>query len=71
MAGNKTHEEQLRTFEHLDGPNVPPEKPPGRESAPPASRGGLHQESRGHNKHNDGGQQGHKPQHHGPAEEKH
>ncbi len=35
-------------------------------------QGGPHQESRDHNKHNNGGQSGHKPQaHHSPAEEKH
>lgn len=33
--------------------------------------GATHQESRDHNKHNDAGQVGHKPQKHGPAEEKH
>jgi hypothetical protein len=34
--------------------------------------GGLsHQESRDHNKHNNPGQSGHKPQQHKPAEEKH
>jgi hypothetical protein len=71
MPGNKTHEQQLRTFEHKEGPNVPPEAPAGRDSAPPASRQGLHQEDRDHNKHNASGQAGHKPQQHSPAEEKH
>ncbi|HEY0572436.1 MAG TPA: hypothetical protein VGD16_12985 [Enterovirga sp.] len=71
MPGNKTHEQQLRTFEHKEGPNVPPERPAGRDSAPPASREGLHQEDRDHNKHNASGQAGHKPQQHSPAEEKH
>lgn len=33
--------------------------------------GATHQESRDHNKHNNGGQSGHKPQHHSPAQEKH
>lgn len=70
MTGNKTHEQQLRTFEHKEGPNVPPEQARGQDSIPPASRAGLHQESRDHNKHNDAGQQGHKPQTHSPAEEK-
>jgi hypothetical protein len=41
-----------------------------RESEFPVSRGGLHQESRDHNKHNRSGQAGHKPQQHGPAEQK-
>jgi hypothetical protein len=33
--------------------------------------GPSHQESRDHNKHNNPGQSGHKPQQHNPAEEKH
>lgn len=70
MAGNKTHQQQIRIIEHQEGPNVAPEQPARRESAPPASRAGLHQESRDHNKHNNQGQTGHKPQTHSPAEEK-
>jgi hypothetical protein len=42
--------------------------PGGRE---PMMAQGSHQESRDHNKHNNAGQSGHKPQHHSPAEEKH
>ncbi|MCB5177677.1 MULTISPECIES: hypothetical protein [Microvirga] len=40
--------------------------------APDVGRnGGLsHQESRDHNKHNNAGQSGHKPQQHSPAQEK-
>lgn len=38
----------------------------------PMTSEGSHRESRDHNKHNNGGQSGHKPQtHHSPAEEKH
>jgi hypothetical protein len=38
----------------------------------PMQDNGSHQESRDHNKHNNSGQSGHKPQHHhSPAEEKH
>ena len=33
--------------------------------------GEAHQESRDHNKHNNAGQSGHKPQQHSPAQEKH
>jgi len=33
--------------------------------------GATHQESRDHNKHNNGGQSGHKPQQHSPEQEKH
>ncbi len=32
--------------------------------------GATHQETREHNKHNEPGQSGHKPQKHGPAQEK-
>ena len=32
--------------------------------------GASHQESRDHNKHNNSGQSGHKPQQHSPAQEK-
>jgi hypothetical protein len=39
-------------------------------SGVPADREGTHQESRDHNKHNNPGQAGHKPQRHSPAEEK-
>jgi hypothetical protein len=35
------------------------------------SGGGSHQEDRGHNKHNEPGQSGHKPQQPSPAQEKH
>jgi hypothetical protein len=41
-----------------------------RQSEFAVSRGGLNQESRDHNKHNNPGQAGHKAQKHGPAEEK-
>jgi hypothetical protein len=33
--------------------------------------GATHQETREHNKHNDPGQSGHKPQKHSPSQEKH
>jgi hypothetical protein len=36
----------------------------------PMMSGGSNQESRDHNKHNNPGQSGHKPQQHSPAEEK-
>lgn len=36
----------------------------------PVSHTGMNQEDRDHNKHNRGGQQGHKPQRHREAEEK-
>jgi hypothetical protein len=85
MAGRKTHEQQLRTFERK--PDVPDARQMGtalnraidgtarvpnrdaRQSEFPVSSGGLHQES-DHNKHNEPGQSGHKPQQYGPAQEK-
>jgi hypothetical protein len=86
MAGNKTHEQQLRILEGKD--DVPKEREvedaasrdatrsrtphdrDARHSEMAVSRGGMHQESRDHNKHNNPGQSGHKPQKHSPAEEK-
>ena len=81
MQGKKTHEQQLRILEHKDDvpdprrPQAPSERAhipdrDKRESEFPVSRGGVNQES-DHNKHNDAGQHGHKPQQHTPAEEKH
>jgi hypothetical protein len=79
MQGPKTHEQQLRTLERKpDVPNARRTESPAaptlkradaRQSEYPVSRGGMNQES-DHNKHNDGGQSGHKPQKHSPAEEK-
>ncbi len=83
MAGKKTHEQQLRTFERKsdvpghrqervaeqnDAAQLPDRE--ARQSEFPVSRGGLNQES-DHHKHNNPGQAGHKPQRHSPAEEKH
>ena len=81
MQGKKTHEQQLRILENKDDVpdarrgNPAPERAhvatrDERESEFPVSRGGVNQES-DHNKHNDAGQSGHKPQQHTPAEEKH
>lgn len=76
MQGKKTHEQFLRTVEHKDDVPKPGDPldfdpadapahavhhPEARESEFPVSRGGMNQESQ-HNKHNDGGQQHHKPQ---------
>ena len=83
MQGKKTHEQQLRILENKDDvpkPGDPKAPAPTavktadgeeRESEFPVSRGGLNQESRDHNKHNNPGQSGHGPQKHSPAEEKH
>ncbi|TAI63969.1 hypothetical protein CWO89_21455 [Bradyrhizobium sp. Leo170] len=81
MQGKKTHEQQLRMLERKpdvpDARNVEQRgarivedagarhpKQDARQSEFPVSRGGLNQESH-HNKHNDPGQSGHKPQKHG------
>jgi hypothetical protein len=81
MQGKKTHEQQLCILENKDDvpdarrrgnptierPHIPARDE--RESEFPVSRGGVNQES-GHNKHNDTGQSGHRPQQHISAEEK-
>jgi len=81
MQGKKTHEQQLRILENKeDVPDLRQRKAPNepahiasrekRESEFAVSRGCVNQES-DHNKHNDEGQSGHKPQQHRPAEQKH
>jgi len=85
MQGPKTHEQQVRILEKkpdvpdsrqmesaLESPEVASqrvENPTARQSELPISHGGMNQES-DHNKHNDPGQSGHKPQQHTAAEEK-
>jgi hypothetical protein len=84
--GHKTHEQFRRTLERKDdianrqqlesagrpsGSTRTPRADSARQSEMPVSRRGMNQESRDHNKHNDPGQSGHKPQKHRPAEEKH
>jgi len=84
MQGNKTHEQFLRNLEHKsDVPSPHQDLGPPPAGAPrtarqdvnpteyPISRGGMQQESRDHNKHNDGGQSGHRPMEPSPAQEKH
>jgi hypothetical protein len=78
MQGNKTHEQQLRILERKpDVPDARQQEAAMhrnpqddrahvaregvRPSDFPVSRGGMNQES-DHNKHNDPGQSGHKPQ---------
>jgi hypothetical protein len=64
MPGNKTHDKQIQTFERRDDLHQPtdqpgdaperhPRHPNARQSEMPVSRGGMNQESRQHNKHND------------------
>ena len=79
MQGPKTHEQQLRILgKKPDIPDArqpepatpkPLRNPEARQSEFPVSQGGMNQES-DHNKHNDPGQSGHKPQKHTEAEEK-
>ena len=84
MQGNKTHEQLVRNLERKDDKPKPTDTAGGpapathgpndsgaRQSEMQVSRGGMNQESRDHNKHNNAGQSGHKPQAHSPAEEKH
>lgn len=84
--GRKTHEQILRTLERkddvpkeremeaalaatpADSAQLPRHKN-ARQSAMPVSRHGMNQES-DHNKHNDPGQRGHKPQKFSAANEK-
>jgi hypothetical protein len=85
--GRKTHEQILRTLERKDDvpkeremeaalASEPadttrlPRKADARQSTMPVSRHGMNQES-DHNKHNDPGQRGHKPQRFSAANEKH
>ena len=86
MQGRKTHEQQLRILERkpavpdardtagtMKGAGrdaVHHVRRSARASEFPVSRGGVNEESRDHNKHNHPGQTGHKPQRHGPAEQK-
>ncbi|SEP81022.1 hypothetical protein SAMN05216548_101545 [Faunimonas pinastri] len=87
MQGKKTHEQFIQSVERKDDvpkPNEPdtalneeataghpPHHPDARESEFAVSEHGMHQETRGQNKHNNPGQTGHKPQkHHSPEEEK-
>jgi hypothetical protein len=87
MQGNKTHEQLTRTLERKPdmpdarrveaesgedtGAGLPREThPEARQSEFAVSVQGAAQES-DHNKHNNGGQAGHKPQKHSAAEEKH
>jgi hypothetical protein len=60
--GNRGNPNQTRTA----GRQTQPEQ-----ATTSSAEGGLHQESRDHHKHNNPGQDGHKPQRHTPAQEKH
>ncbi|MEE1656818.1 hypothetical protein VB618_11475 [Microvirga sp. CF3062] len=68
-TGNRSNPNHTRIAGHQgqDEPNVNASGKPdiGRQG------GATHQESRDHNKHNNSGQSGHKPQQHRPEQEKH
>jgi hypothetical protein len=65
--GNRSNPNQTRIEGHQDGDGAHGSDAPetGRQG------GATHQETRDHNKHNHGGQSGHKPQKHSPDQEKH
>jgi hypothetical protein len=68
--GNRSQPNLVRTQGHQDQPD---DRQGTNDSGRPdvGRNGGLsHHESRDHNKHNNPGQSGHKPQRHNPAEEK-
>jgi hypothetical protein len=72
MAGDKTHDLEIRTIEHKEGPNVPAGGGSKIRNSPPReARSRSQQENRDHNTHNNAGQDGHRRQSHSPAEEKH
>ena len=84
MPGRKTHEQQIRMFERKsDVPDARRTAAALRENPDqhvmrhdqgddwsPVSPQGVNSENRDHNKHNNPGQTGHKPQKHSPDEEK-
>ena len=62
-TGNRSNPNQTRIAGHQERDDEP--------GASGKQDNGSHQESRDHNKHNNSGQNGHKPQQHSPAQEKH
>jgi hypothetical protein len=62
-TGNRGNPNQTRIAGHQ-------EKEQPHAGAGGQQSGSTHQESRDHNKHNNSGQSGHKPQQHSPAQEK-
>jgi hypothetical protein len=68
--GNRGQPNETRVSGHPGNENA--QAHPNASGQPEIGRhgGATHQESRDHNKHNDPGQSGHKPQQHDPAQEK-
>ena len=60
--GNRGNPNQTRTAGRQNQPEQP---------SAGSAEGGSHQESRDYHKHSNPGQDGHKPQRHTPAQEKH
>jgi hypothetical protein len=69
--GNRSNPNETRISGHPD--NQGDQAHANASGTPEVGRQGgeTHQESRDHNKHNNAGQSGHKPQQHSPAQEKH
>jgi hypothetical protein len=63
--GNRSQPNETRISGHTDRKNAQANPNIGGQG------GATHQESRDHNKHNDPGQSGHKPQQPKPSQEKH
>ena len=68
-TGNRSNPNQTRIAGHQEHD----ESDPNASGKPDIGKqgGATHQESRDHNKHNNAGQSGHKPQQHSPEQEKH
>jgi hypothetical protein len=68
-TGNRSNPNQTRIAGHQEH-DEPSANASGRPEIGKQSDA-THQEGRDHNKHNNSGQSGHKPQQHSPAQEKH
>jgi len=70
-TGNRSNPNETRVAGRRDGQD--PQARANASGTPETGRQGdeTHQETREHNKHNEPGQSGHKPQKHSPAQEKH
>ncbi len=69
--GNRSNPNETRMSGHQDGEGSNAHVNASGEPDIGRNGGATHQESRDHNKHNNSGQSGHKPQGHSPAQEKH
>jgi hypothetical protein len=69
--GNRSQPNETRISGHTDHENAQANPNTGGQPQIGRQGGATHQESRDHNKHNDPGQSGHKPQQPKPSQEKH